>query len=143
LSLHNNFDIPPGAVREIDNGEMHAETTTWTSVADLKNLRWYFKTNDDQSIRAVDLAKALAAAQGHIRLIEMDARSADRRQRAPSLVDDAVRPRRIANQDCSRLTAAHRRQDAGRPLSPRMTSVPRPRRASARRYSIDMRSAGI
>jgi choloylglycine hydrolase len=70
----NNFDIPLGAVREIDNGEMHVETTTWTSVSDLKNLHWYFKTYDDQSIRAVDLAKALAAAQGKIKLIKMDAR---------------------------------------------------------------------
>jgi choloylglycine hydrolase len=69
----NNFDIPYGAVREVDNGQVHAETTTWTSAADLKNLRWYFRTYDDQSIRSVDLAKALAAAQGKIRLIKMAA----------------------------------------------------------------------
>jgi choloylglycine hydrolase len=70
----NNFDIPFGAVREVDNGQMHAEATTWTSAADLKNLRWYFRTYDDQSIRSVDLAKALAAAQGEIKFIKMDAR---------------------------------------------------------------------
>jgi choloylglycine hydrolase len=70
----NNFDIPLGAVRELDNGRMHAEATTWTSASDLKNLRWYFKTYDDQSIRSVDLAKALAAAQGEIKFIKMDAR---------------------------------------------------------------------
>ena len=70
----NNFDIPLGAVREIDNGQMHAEATTWTSAADLKNLRWYFKTYDDQSIHSVDLAKALSAAQGKIRLIKMESR---------------------------------------------------------------------
>jgi len=69
----NNFDIPYGAVREVDNGQMHAEATTWTSAADLKNLRWYFRTYDDQSIRSVDLAKALAAAQGKIRFIRMQA----------------------------------------------------------------------
>ncbi len=69
----NNFDIPYGAVREVDNGQMHAEETTWTSASDLKNLRWYFRTYDDQSIRSVDLAKALAAAQGKIRLIKMQA----------------------------------------------------------------------
>ena len=68
----NNFDIPYGAVREVDNGQMHAESTTWTSASDLKNLRWYFKTYGDQSIRSVDLAKALAAAQGGIRIIKMD-----------------------------------------------------------------------
>jgi choloylglycine hydrolase len=70
----NNFDIPLGAVREVDNGQMHAEATTWTSASDLKNLRWYFRTYDDQSIRSVDLAKALAAAQGEIKFITMDAR---------------------------------------------------------------------
>ena len=69
----NNFDIPFGAVREVDNGQIHAEATTWTSAADLKNLRWYFKTYDDQSIRSVDVAKALAAAQGKIRFIKMEA----------------------------------------------------------------------
>jgi len=68
----NNFDIPFGAVREIDNGQLHAEATTWTSASDLKNLRWFFKTYDDQSIHGVDLAKALGAAQGKIRHITMD-----------------------------------------------------------------------
>ncbi len=67
----NNFDIPFGAVREVDNGRMHAEATTWTSASDLKNLRWYFRTYDDQSIRSVDLKTALAAAQGRIRFITM------------------------------------------------------------------------
>jgi choloylglycine hydrolase len=70
----NNFDIPFGAVRAVDNGQMHAESTTWTSASDLKNLRWYFRTYDDQSIRSVDLAEAIAAAQGTIRFIKMDAR---------------------------------------------------------------------
>jgi choloylglycine hydrolase len=69
----NNFDIPLGAVREVDNGQMHAEVTTWTSASDLKNLRWYFRTYDDQAIRSVDLAKALAAAQGGIKFITMNA----------------------------------------------------------------------
>ena len=68
----NNFDIPYGAVRAVQGGQMHAESTTWTSASDLKNLRWYFKTYEDQSIRSVDLAKALATAQGRIRFIKMD-----------------------------------------------------------------------
>ena len=76
----NNFDIPYGAVREVDNGQMHAEATTWTSAADLKNLRWYFRTYDDQSIHSVDLAKALAAAQGKIRFIKMQAHAAGERR---------------------------------------------------------------
>jgi choloylglycine hydrolase len=68
----NNFDIPYGAVREVHDGQMHAESTTWTSASDLKNLRWYFKTYGDQSIHGVDLAKALAAAHGQIRIIKME-----------------------------------------------------------------------
>ena len=39
----------------------------------LKNLRWYFRTYDDQAIRSVDLTKALAAAQGGIKFITMNA----------------------------------------------------------------------
>ena len=34
------------------------EITEWTSVADLKNLRWYFRTFTDQSIHVVDLKEA-------------------------------------------------------------------------------------
>jgi choloylglycine hydrolase len=68
----NNFDIPVGAVRDTEDGKMTAESTTWTSAADLKNLRWYFRTHDDQTIRSVDLPKAIAAAQGKIRVIKME-----------------------------------------------------------------------
>ena len=48
------------------------EITEWTSVADLKNLRWYFRTFGDQSIRMVDLKEAVAAAKGEMRTIEME-----------------------------------------------------------------------
>jgi choloylglycine hydrolase len=67
----NNFDIPYGAVRQTENGQTVAEMTTWTSASDLKNLRWYFRTYDDQSIRSVELPKALAAAHGQIKFIKM------------------------------------------------------------------------
>ena len=68
----NNFDIPYGAVRDVQGGQIHVESTTWTSASDLKNLRWYFKTYGDQSIHSVDLTKALAASQGKIKIIKMD-----------------------------------------------------------------------
>ena len=68
----NNFDIPYGAVRDTEGGQMHAEYTTWTSASDLKNLRWYFRTYGDQSIHSVDLPKALAAAKGKIQQIKME-----------------------------------------------------------------------
>lgn len=67
----NNFDIPYGAVRDVQGGQTYPEYTTWTSASDLKNLRWYFKTFGDQSIHSVDLPKSLAAANGKIKLIKM------------------------------------------------------------------------
>jgi choloylglycine hydrolase len=70
----NNFDIPYGAVRQVDSGQMHAEATVWTSASDLKNLRWYFRTYDDQSIRSIDLMKAMDAAHGQIKFIKMSSR---------------------------------------------------------------------
>jgi choloylglycine hydrolase len=69
----NQFDIPKGSVINSAVGEPTAEITEWTSVADLKNLRWYFRTHKDQSIRVVDLRQALAAAHGDVATIEMEA----------------------------------------------------------------------
>jgi choloylglycine hydrolase len=68
----NQFDIPKGAVVNSAIGEPVDEITEWTSVADLKNLRWYFRSYDDQSIHMVDLKDALAAAKGVISTIEME-----------------------------------------------------------------------
>jgi choloylglycine hydrolase len=67
----NDFDIPLGSVRESDEGVMIPEYTTWTAASDLKNLRWYYRTFADQTIRSVDLRAALAAAGGKIRIIPM------------------------------------------------------------------------
>lgn len=70
----NAFDIPLGAVRQAEGGVAEADYTLWTSVADLKNLKWYFKTYNDQSIRAVDLPAALAAAKGKTKILKMDSK---------------------------------------------------------------------
>jgi choloylglycine hydrolase len=70
----NAFDIPDGAVRADVDGVVHADYTLWTSVADLKNLKWYFRTHNDQSIRSVDLAAAITAANGKIKTIKMDSK---------------------------------------------------------------------
>src|SRR6476619_702199 len=51
----NQFDIPKGSVQNSAIGGTVAEITEWTSVADLKNLRWYFRTFTDQSIHMVAL----------------------------------------------------------------------------------------
>jgi len=68
----NQFDIPQGSVR--DKGTGGIELTQWTTVSDMKNLRWYFKTYDDETIRMVDLRKAVAAAGGQIRTIKMQSK---------------------------------------------------------------------
>jgi choloylglycine hydrolase len=68
----NQFDIPKGSVINDSVGGAQPEITEWTSVNDLKNLRWYFRTFQDQSIRMVDLKEAIKAAKGDIRTIEME-----------------------------------------------------------------------
>jgi choloylglycine hydrolase len=71
LSALNQFDIPKGSVVNSAAGEKMDEITEWTSVADLKNLRWCFRTFEDQSIHMVDLKRAVAA-KGEIATIEME-----------------------------------------------------------------------
>jgi choloylglycine hydrolase len=68
----NQFDIPKGAVVNSAIGQPVDEITEWTSVADLKNLRWYFRSYTDQSIRMVDLKEAVAAAKGQVSTIDME-----------------------------------------------------------------------
>lgn len=53
--LLNNFDIPVGAVRAKENGQSAADQTLLTTMRDPQNLRLYFKTYDDQTVRMVDL----------------------------------------------------------------------------------------
>ena len=68
----NQFDIPKGSVRDKTDGGL--EETQWTTISDLTNLRWYFKTYADATIRMVDLRKALDAAGGQIRTIKMQSK---------------------------------------------------------------------
>jgi choloylglycine hydrolase len=53
----NQFDIPKGSARSVDHGKPVADYTLWTSVSDLTNLRYYFRTFDNSRIRMVDLKK--------------------------------------------------------------------------------------
>lgn len=54
--LLNNFDIPYGISRVTDqNGGVHADQTIFTVMRDPQNLRMYYKSFDDQTIRMVDL----------------------------------------------------------------------------------------
>jgi len=80
--LMNQFDIPYGAVREESGKEQLAELTQWTTVSDMKNLRFYFKTYGNQEIHMIDLPKAFAAAKGKIRQIKMGTE--------PAIADDST-----------------------------------------------------
>jgi len=72
--IMNAFDIPYGIIKEKLEGGVHYDYTVWTSVADLKDISYSFKTYKDQSIRTIYLHKALAAAGKKIRVIEMDSK---------------------------------------------------------------------
>ncbi len=89
----NQFDIPKGSVENSAIGGTVAEITEWTSVADLKNARWYFRTFADQSIRMVDLKEAVAAAKGEIVTIPME----QSKQPITNVSANVTRPNHAAN----------------------------------------------
>ncbi len=70
----NAFDIPFGVIREKHNNTIHYDYTQWTSAVDLKNITYSVRTYKDQSIRSIDVGKALTAAGSKIRVIELDAK---------------------------------------------------------------------
>ncbi len=53
--LLNQFDIPKGAVRGLQNGETAVDYTLWTAVTDLTNLQYYFRTYENSTIRMINL----------------------------------------------------------------------------------------
>ena len=53
----NQFDIPIGAAGEKVDGVIHSDFTQITCVRDPQNLKYYFKTYNNQSIQVVDLKK--------------------------------------------------------------------------------------
>ena len=66
----NQFDIPKGAARGLEHDKEVADYTLWTSAADLKSLRYYFRTFDNSRIRMIDLKSADLDAK-EIRTISM------------------------------------------------------------------------
>jgi len=66
----NQFDIPMGAARGTEHGKEVSDFTQWTSAADLKNLRYYFRTFDNSRIRMIDL-KAVDLDAKEIRTISI------------------------------------------------------------------------
>lgn len=57
LHILNQFDIPVGAAKSVENGVTHCDYTLFTCVRNPQTLQYFFKTYDDQSIRVVDLNK--------------------------------------------------------------------------------------
>lgn len=51
----NQFDIPRGAVRSVENGKVNVDYTMITGVKNPQNLSYYFKTYNDQNIKVVHL----------------------------------------------------------------------------------------
>jgi choloylglycine hydrolase len=54
----NQFDIPQGAARGSEHGKPVADYTLWTAVADLRHLRYYYRTHQNSRIRVIDLRAA-------------------------------------------------------------------------------------
>jgi choloylglycine hydrolase len=53
----NQFDIPVGVARSIDNGVTYSDATQITCARDPQTLKYYFRTYNDQTIKVVDLNK--------------------------------------------------------------------------------------
>lgn len=51
----NNFDIPKGWLRTGADANAELEYTQWSSLADLKNRKYYVKTYYDQVLRSIDI----------------------------------------------------------------------------------------
>ncbi len=64
----NNFDIPIGVSREVSDGVVHSDYTMVTIARDPQNLRYYYKTYADQTIRMIDL-KQLDLKAAEIKMV--------------------------------------------------------------------------
>jgi choloylglycine hydrolase len=53
----NQFDIPVGLARAVENGVVYSDCTLITCVKDPQSLKYYFKTYEDQIVKVVDLKK--------------------------------------------------------------------------------------
>jgi choloylglycine hydrolase len=71
--IMNAFDIPLGIIQEKrKDGSVHYDFTQWTSIADLKNMKYAIKIYKNQTIRSIDVRKALAGAGNKVKVIELD-----------------------------------------------------------------------
>ena len=68
----NAFDIPLGSIQDKSGDTIHYDYTQWTSASDLKNIVYAVKTYKDQSIRSIDVRKALAGAGSKLMVLRLD-----------------------------------------------------------------------
>lgn len=53
----NQFDIPVGVVRAVEEGIIHTDSTLMTCARDPQALKFYFRSYEDQTIHVVDMKK--------------------------------------------------------------------------------------
>ena len=68
----NAFDIPKGVVREPTPDQVFTDYTIWTSAADTKNLKYYYKTYLNQGIKELDLMEMLSVSNGKVFIIKSE-----------------------------------------------------------------------
>jgi choloylglycine hydrolase len=74
----NNFDIPLGAAQPpAGTAESNPDFTTWTSVSNLRDLTFNWKTFGDQQVKTLSLRQALDAANGQLKLLPMGPQQPD------------------------------------------------------------------
>jgi len=66
----NQFDIPVGAVKSVNQGDVSVDYTLATTVKDPKNLKYYFRTYDDQTIKVINM-NALDLNANNLKMIAM------------------------------------------------------------------------
>jgi len=71
--LLNNFDIPVGIARTVHKGIIYSDYTMLTTVRDSKNLKFYYRTYEDQTIKMLDL-KSMNKNGTKIRRISTDSK---------------------------------------------------------------------
>jgi choloylglycine hydrolase len=55
--IMNQFDIPKGAIRNTQDDKTTIEHTLWTTVGNLKDKKYYYRTYDHPNVHMVDLMK--------------------------------------------------------------------------------------
>jgi choloylglycine hydrolase len=63
MTIISNLEIPKGVVRNLDVKPPEYDHAVWSAVADVKRLRYYYKTYQNKDWSYIDLMKALGNAK--------------------------------------------------------------------------------